>query len=172
MHRFSGNPQRIPSYPTGRRRHRPLQSNIAPKGPSALGQAAEANASIHQEGIHMFSHLPITFPNLGIEINPSPVAFTVFGKDIYWYGIIIAAPSSCSPCFICSRGQGLRRHAERCARYDPLGGAHRCRLRTSYYYISIGNFTPIIPFPSSISGRAGLPSMAASSAAQLRCLSS
>ena len=33
----------------------------------------------------------ISFPNLGIEVNPSPVAFSVFGKDIYWYGIIIAA---------------------------------------------------------------------------------
>lgn len=32
----------------------------------------------------------ITFPNLGISVNPSRVAFTVFGKDIYWYGIIIA----------------------------------------------------------------------------------
>ncbi|MGN0980078.1 MAG: prolipoprotein diacylglyceryl transferase [Candidatus Avoscillospira sp.] len=33
----------------------------------------------------------ISFPNLGISVNPSRVAFTVFGKDIYWYGIIIAA---------------------------------------------------------------------------------
>ena len=33
---------------------------------------------------------PISFPNLGITVEPSPVAFTVFGKDIYWYGIIIA----------------------------------------------------------------------------------
>ena len=43
----------------------------------------------------MFLASPITFPNLGIEINPSPVAFTVFGKDIYWYGIIswVAADS-------------------------------------------------------------------------------
>ena len=32
----------------------------------------------------------ITFPGLGISVDPSPVAFTVFGKDIYWYGIIIA----------------------------------------------------------------------------------
>ena len=32
----------------------------------------------------------ITFPALGIEIDPSPVAFTVAGKAIYWYGIIIA----------------------------------------------------------------------------------
>ena len=32
----------------------------------------------------------ISFPNLGIAINPSRVAFTVAGKEIYWYGIIIA----------------------------------------------------------------------------------
>lgn len=32
----------------------------------------------------------ISFPGLGITVDPSPVAFTVFGKDIYWYGIIIA----------------------------------------------------------------------------------
>lgn len=32
----------------------------------------------------------ISFPNLGIELNPSPVAFSLFGKDIYWYGVIIA----------------------------------------------------------------------------------
>lgn len=38
----------------------------------------------------MFLASPITFPNLGISIDPDPVAFTVFGKDIYWYGIIIA----------------------------------------------------------------------------------
>ena len=39
----------------------------------------------------MFLASPITFPNLGITVDPDPVAFTVFGKDIYWYGIIIAA---------------------------------------------------------------------------------
>ena len=38
----------------------------------------------------MFLASPITFPNLGISVNPDPVAFTVFGKDIYCYGIIIA----------------------------------------------------------------------------------
>ena len=32
----------------------------------------------------------ISFPDLGLEINPSRVAFSVFGKEIYWYGIIIA----------------------------------------------------------------------------------
>lgn len=38
----------------------------------------------------MFLASPITFPNLGIRVNPSPVAFAVFGKEIYWYGVIIA----------------------------------------------------------------------------------
>lgn len=38
----------------------------------------------------MFLTSPITFPNLGISVDPNPVAFRVFGKDIYWYGIIIA----------------------------------------------------------------------------------
>lgn len=38
----------------------------------------------------MFLASPITFPNLGLTLDPSPVAFTVFGKQIYWYGIIIA----------------------------------------------------------------------------------
>ena len=39
----------------------------------------------------MFLASPITFPNLGITVDPDPVAFTVFGKSIYWYGIIFAA---------------------------------------------------------------------------------
>ena len=33
---------------------------------------------------------PITFPNLGISVDPSRVAFSIGGKEIYWYGIIIA----------------------------------------------------------------------------------
>lgn len=32
----------------------------------------------------------ISFPNLGISLNPSRVAFSIGGKDIYWYGVIIA----------------------------------------------------------------------------------
>ena len=37
----------------------------------------------------------ISFPNLGLEMNPSRVAFSVLGKDIYWYGILIAAGFLC-----------------------------------------------------------------------------
>ncbi|MBQ1264336.1 MAG: prolipoprotein diacylglyceryl transferase [Oscillospiraceae bacterium] len=36
------------------------------------------------------SQTAITFPNFGITVDPSRVAFSLFGKDIYWYGIIIA----------------------------------------------------------------------------------
>ena len=32
---------------------------------------------------------PIIFPILGLELNIDRVAFSLFGKDIYWYGIII-----------------------------------------------------------------------------------
>lgn len=39
----------------------------------------------------MNSH-DVVFPNLGIEIeNLSNVAFTIFGIDIYWYGILIVS---------------------------------------------------------------------------------
>ncbi|MBR6514283.1 MAG: prolipoprotein diacylglyceryl transferase [Clostridia bacterium] len=31
----------------------------------------------------------ISFPNLGIDLKIDPVAFTVFGKEIMWYGIIL-----------------------------------------------------------------------------------
>lgn len=33
---------------------------------------------------------PIVFPGLGLELHINRVAFSVFGKDVYWYGIIIA----------------------------------------------------------------------------------
>ncbi|MDR3207113.1 MAG: prolipoprotein diacylglyceryl transferase [Oscillospiraceae bacterium] len=33
---------------------------------------------------------PIGFPGLGISLNPSQAAFSVAGRDIYWYGILIA----------------------------------------------------------------------------------
>lgn len=32
----------------------------------------------------------IAFPGLGLSFHVNPVAFRVFGKEIYWYGIIIA----------------------------------------------------------------------------------
>ena len=32
----------------------------------------------------------VTFPGLGLEFELDRVAFTLFGKDVYWYGVIIA----------------------------------------------------------------------------------
>ena len=32
----------------------------------------------------------ITFPNLGLTFNINRAAFSIFGLDAYWYGIIIA----------------------------------------------------------------------------------
>ena len=39
---------------------------------------------------------PITFPNLGLELNINPVAFSVFDVDVYWYGLIIVSGFSFS----------------------------------------------------------------------------
>jgi phosphatidylglycerol:prolipoprotein diacylglycerol transferase len=33
---------------------------------------------------------PITFPGLGLSVQIDRVAFSILGKDIYWYGIILA----------------------------------------------------------------------------------
>ena len=33
----------------------------------------------------------ITFPGLGIDLDPSPVAFRLGSFTVYWYGIILAA---------------------------------------------------------------------------------
>lgn len=36
-----------------------------------------------------FESFPISFPDLGIEVNPPTTAFSIFGIDIKWYGILI-----------------------------------------------------------------------------------
>jgi phosphatidylglycerol:prolipoprotein diacylglycerol transferase len=33
----------------------------------------------------------IRFPGLGLNFNFSPIAFNLFGRDIYWYGFIVSA---------------------------------------------------------------------------------
>lgn len=45
----------------------------------------------------------ITFPNLGISVDPPRVAFSVFGKEIYWYGILIAAGFLLAVIYCCKR---------------------------------------------------------------------
>lgn len=48
---------------------------------------------------------PISFPNLGIEVNPSPVAFSIGEKGIYWYGIIIAVGFMLAVWYGCKRAE-------------------------------------------------------------------
>lgn len=57
----------------------------------------------------MYSSSSITFPGLGITVDPSPVAFTIFGKEIYWYGIVIACGMLAAFFLMCrkSRSFGL-----------------------------------------------------------------
>ena len=50
---------------------------------------------------------PIVFPGLGIEVTIDRVAFNLFGKDIYWYGIIIAAGFLLALGFMVSHAQSL-----------------------------------------------------------------
>ncbi len=45
----------------------------------------------------------ITFPNLGISVDPSRVAFSIFGKDVYWYGILIALGFLLATLYCCKR---------------------------------------------------------------------
>lgn len=44
---------------------------------------------------------PIVFPGLGLTIHIERVAFSIFGKDIYWYGIIIACGFLLAVAFAC-----------------------------------------------------------------------
>jgi phosphatidylglycerol:prolipoprotein diacylglycerol transferase len=45
----------------------------------------------------------ITFPNLGIAVDVSRVAFSILGKDVYWYGIIIASAIVLCAGYACRR---------------------------------------------------------------------
>lgn len=47
----------------------------------------------------------IAFPKLNIELMINRVAFTLFGKDIYWYGIIIATGFLLGVCFAVYRAK-------------------------------------------------------------------
>ncbi len=46
---------------------------------------------------------PITFPNLGITVDIERIALTVFGRPIYWYGIIIACGIFLGALYACRR---------------------------------------------------------------------
>lgn len=47
----------------------------------------------------------ILFPLLNLELNINPIAFNVFGIDVYWYGVIIVA-SIILALFLCKKNDG------------------------------------------------------------------
>ncbi len=54
----------------------------------------------------------IDFPGLGFSLQINRVAFSVFGKDIYWYGIIIAAGFICGTLYALWRAKKERISAD------------------------------------------------------------
>ena len=114
---------------------------------------------------------PIIFPKLGITVDPNPVAFTAFGKEIYWYGIIIAMGFLLAVLYMMYRAKdfGLTQDdvLDMVLWAVPIGVI----CARAYYCIFYWSSTPTTRSPSSTSGRADLPSTAASSAARSRCSS-
>jgi len=53
----------------------------------------------------------ISFPGLGVELDLNRVAFVLFGRSVYWYGIIIAVGFLLAMTFCCRRAKtfGIRR---------------------------------------------------------------
>lgn len=49
----------------------------------------------------------LSFPGLGLEFHLNRVAFQILGKDIYWYGIIIAVGFLLAAWYGCSRASGF-----------------------------------------------------------------
>jgi len=45
--------------------------------------------TVEELGCGNLDYNQIVFPNLGIDVTINPTAFTVFGVEIQWYGIII-----------------------------------------------------------------------------------
>ena len=50
----------------------------------------------------------ISFPALGLDFNINRVAVNLFGKDIYWYGIIICLGFVLAALYV-NRSSALRR---------------------------------------------------------------
>ena len=53
----------------------------------------------------------VSFPGLGLDLELNRVAFTFFGRNVYWYGIIIAIGFLLAVYFCCHRAKtfGIRR---------------------------------------------------------------
>lgn len=113
----------------------------------------------------------IWFPNLGIEIDHlSRTAFTVFGQDIYWYGIFIGLGVILGVLLALHEAKRTGQNPDTYLDfiiYAMIIAIIGARL---YYVIFPGIFTASIQKKYLPSGKAGLPSTAASSAVSLQPL--
>ena len=158
MHRFYGKLRRIRNFPNGwttlsaRRMHRffsetlsesaatqradvgigPYKTNVCTQRPPRLWSGPpEANASQFIRRNSYVSRISHHIPESRHRDQPQ-------SRGLYGLreGHLLVRHHHCRRIparrvLYALAGKGLRRHAGRCARYDPLGGAHRCRLRTS-----------------------------------------
>ena len=108
----------------------------------------------------------IWFPNLGIEIDHlSRTAFTVFGQDIYWYGIFIGLGVILGVLLALHEAKRTGQNPDTYLDfiiYAMIIAIIGARL---YYVITASIQKKYLP-----SGKAGLPSTAASSAVSSRPL--
>lgn len=87
----------------------------------------------------MINH--ISFPSLGLNLDISRVAFTIFGKDIYWYGIIIALGFVLGLCYALSQVKKTSLSADNLLDVI-LWGLPTCIICARIFYI-IGDSTLI-----------------------------
>ena len=175
MHRLFGNPQRIRSYPTGRRQGvGPYRNVCTQRAPSALERAAGGKRlSIHQEEFICFLASPITFPESRHRDQPqSRRPLRSCGKDIYWYGIIIAAGFLLAVFYMLSRAKDFGVTQDDVLDMILWAGPIGVVCARLYYCIFYWELYADDPISILYIWEGGLPSTAASSAARLRCLSS
>ena len=108
----------------------------------------------------MVENFHVQFPGLGLQFDISNVAFQVGDRNIYWYGLIIAAGMLLAMLYAWRTAPRYNVQTSKlfnCVIVGVITGIIGARL----YYCA---FTRPIRFPFSISTRAVLPSTAASSA--------
>ena len=95
----------------------------------------------------------LLFPKLGLSFNFSSVAFSIFGLDIYWYGIIVMCAMIVAICYIFLRAKRFNINADTLTSiitWAIVGGVIGARL----YYI-IFNHKNIHTFFEAINIRNG-----------------
>ncbi len=145
-----------------RRMEQLVRENVKEEAGVRVGHPTEARKG----GKIMLLTSPISFPNLGITVDPDPVAFTVMGRISTGTALLLRA--LCARFLLCSTAQktfGITQD-------DVLdtGCCGRCpsALCARGFFCLTGTSTETTPSRCSTSGRASLRSTAASSAVRSR----